>query len=213
MSALVLNLHHKTPEKSKIEKVINILKDGGVILYPTDTGFTLGCELENKEAISKLRRIRRLPEDKSLTFLCDSLSNVAEFAKVSNEAYKTIKGLIPGPYTFILPASKLVPKFAQNPKRKTSGIRVPDSTLAQELLRELGAPIISISAKTPEGDEFDDVYELFNYFKKQVDVAVTSDEYDFTGKSTVIDMTEEEFKIIREGAGMEKVNEFMYFES
>lgn len=214
MSALILNLHHKTPEKNKIERVIEILRDGGVILYPTDTGFTLGCELENKGAIEKLRQLRRLPEDKSLTFLCDSLSNVAEFAKVSNEAYKTIKGLIPGPYTFVLPASKLVPRFAQNPKKKTSGIRVPNNTLAQALLKELGAPIISISAKTAEGVEIEDPEKLVEYYKKRVDVAVTSDEYNFSGKSTVIDMTDEdEFTIIREGAGMDKVSEFVYYES
>lgn len=209
MTTLFLQMHPQNPEGNKINKVIDALKNGGVILYPTDTGYTLGCELANKEAISKLRRIRRLPDNQSLTFLCDSLQNVAEFAKVSDEAYKTIKGLIPGPYTFILPASKLVPKFAQNPKRKTSGIRVPESIMAQALLKQLGAPIISISAKTHEGIEFEDPDELFEYYNKQVDVAVRSD-VDFTGKSTVLDMTEEEFTILREGAGMKKVKEFVY---
>lgn len=209
MKTLLLHLHPENPEGNKISKVIEALKNGGVILYPTDTGYTLGCELANKEAISKLRLIRRLPDNQSLTFLCDSLQNVAEFAKVSNEAYKTIKGLIPGPYTFILPASKLVPKFAQNPKRKTSGIRVPKSILAQSLLKELGSPIISISAKTEEGVEFENSDDLFDYYQNKVDVAVRSDA-DFTGKSTVLDMTEDTFSILREGAGMKKVKEFVY---
>lgn len=208
MNTLFLQMHPKNPEGNKISKVINALKEGGVVLYPTDTGYTLGCELSNKEAISKLRMIRRLPDQKSLTFLCDSLQNVAEFAKVSDNAYKTIKGLIPGPYTFILPASRLVPKFAQNPKRKTSGIRVPESILAQALLKELGTPIISISAKTHDGIEFEDPDELFEYYNKKVDVAVRSDT-DFTGKSTVIDMTEDIFSIIREGAGMKRVKDFL----
>ncbi len=209
MTTLFLQMHPKNPEGNKISKVIEILREGGVVLYPTDTGYTLGCELANKAAITKLRQIRRLPDSQSLTFLCDSLQNVAEFAKVSDEAYKTIKGLIPGPFTFILPASKLVPKFAQNPKRKTAGIRVPDNILAQALLKQLGTPMISISAKTHEGVEFEDPDELFDYYDKKVDVAVRSDS-EFKGKSTVIDMTEPEFTILREGAGMNSVKEFVY---
>lgn len=138
MASEILTIHSKTPEIRKIKMVADTLRNGGVILYPTDTGFTLGCELANKSAIAKLRAIRKLPMSKSLTFLCDSLSNIAEFAKVSNKAYKTIKSLIPGPYTFVLPASKNVPKFAQNPKRKTAGIRVPQNDLSQLLLMNLG---------------------------------------------------------------------------
>jgi len=165
MSALFLNIHHQTPETNKIHRVARELSDGAVILYPTDTGFTLGCELGNKQAIDKLRRIRRLPDNQSLTFLCDSLSNIAEFAKVSNNAYKLIKSLIPGPFTFILPASKQVPRYAQNPKRKTSGIRVPDSKLVRLLLEQVGSPIISISAKTAEGIEYDDPEDILNHYK------------------------------------------------
>ena len=212
MASQILAIHSKTPEIRKIKIVAEALRNGAVILYPTDTGFTLGCELANKTAISKLRSIRRLPMTKSLTFLCDSLSNISEFAKVSNKAYKTIKGLIPGPFTFILPATKNVPRFAQNPKRKTSGIRVPDNNLSQLLLLNVGQPIISISARMEDGDYFNDPDELLGFFAPKVDLAVRSDEYNFVGESTVIDMTHDEFSIMRHGAGIVKVLEFVDFE-
>lgn len=209
MSALLLNIHRKNPEATKINKVVSALRDGAVILYPTDTQFTLGCALSNKEAISRLRSIRKLPETQSLTFLCDSLSNVSEFAKVSDEAYRLIKRLIPGPYTFILPASKLVPKFAQNPKRSTAGIRVPENILSQALLKALEAPIISISAKLPDRILAPDPDEIIEAFSNLVDMAVSSDEYEFTGESTVIDLTSDNFEIVREGAGMAKLKDFL----
>jgi tRNA threonylcarbamoyl adenosine modification protein (Sua5/YciO/YrdC/YwlC family) len=196
----------------KIAKVVDALRDGAVVLYPTDTGFSLGCELSNKDAITRIRRIRQISLNKSLTFLCRSLSNLAEFAKVSNHAYKTIRGLIPGPYTFILPASREVPKFAQNPKRKTAGIRVPDNVLAQLLLKELDQPMISITAKRGDEPYIDDPEELVDAFLPLVDVAVSSDTYYFKGESTIIDMTEDVFTIRREGAGMHKVLEFVKIE-
>jgi tRNA threonylcarbamoyl adenosine modification protein (Sua5/YciO/YrdC/YwlC family) len=208
MSAQILNIHQETPEVNKIEKVVSAIRDGAVILYPTDTQFTLGCALSNKDAISRLRSIRQLPDTQSLTFLCDSLSNVSEFAKVSDDAYKLIKRLIPGPYTFILPASKLVPKFAQNPKRLTAGIRVPENNLSQALLKSHGYPIISISAKLPDKNLVnpDDIIEAFS---KLVDIAVSSDKYSFAGESSIIDMTSDVFEILREGAGMNKLREFI----
>ena len=209
MASLVLSIHSKTPELRKIEKVVNALQEGAVILYPTDTGFTLGCELSNKEAIQRIRAIRRISDSKAMTFLCNSLSNIAEFAKVSNTAYKTIKALIPGPYTFILPASKLVPKFAQDPKRNTAGIRVPDNVLSQLLLKENGAPIISISAKNDEVKEAFTPDVIVEVFSKHVDVAVRSDSYSFVGESSVIDMTTDEFSFFRQGAGYEKLTNFL----
>lgn len=208
MSALMLNIHNETPEINKIEKVVSAIRDGALILYPTDTQFTLGCALSNKDAITRLRSIRQLPDSQSLTFLCDSLSNVSEFAKVSDEAYKLIKRLIPGPYTFILPASKLVPKFAQNPKRSTAGIRVPENKLAQALLKSHGYPIISISAKLPD-KSLVNPEDILDAFSKLVDIAVSSDSYSFTGESSIIDMTGDKFELSREGAGMDKLSEFV----
>lgn len=213
MAAEMITIHWQTPETIKIEKAAKAIKNGAVVLYPTDTGFALGCQLSNKEAISRLRNIRGIKQDKSLTFLCDSVSNIAEFAKVSNTAYRTIKALIPGPYTFILPASREVPKFAQNPKRNTAGIRVPHSELTKSLIKEVGEPIISISARF-EGDESEtpfDVEAALDHYSKQVDLCIRFDKYDFLGESTVIDMTDEnEFEIIREGAGLEEARNLMF---
>jgi tRNA threonylcarbamoyl adenosine modification protein (Sua5/YciO/YrdC/YwlC family) len=207
-SALVLNIHSETPELRKIQKVAEILKSGGVILYPTDTGFALGCELSNREAIDKIRRIRNLQPHKELTFLCSSLSNISEFAKVSNQAYKILKRLIPGPYTIILPASKNVPKFAQDDKRSTAGIRVPENDLCQTLLQYLESPLISISAKNDDVD-YDDYDDFADSFFNKVDLIIKSDQYYFLGESTVIDMTTDAFKIVRQGANIEKALEFI----
>lgn len=209
MASEILSIHSKTPEIRKIKKVADAIKNGSVVLYPADTGFMLACELSNKTAIDRIRLIRRLPPHKDLTFLCHSLSNIAEFGKVSNLAYKTIKRLIPGPYTFILPASKLVPKFAQDNQRRTSGIKVPENALSQLLLKEVGAPIITISAKLPDKPMEQDPELLIKTFLSQVDLAVSSDTYHFVGESTIIDMTTDDFKVLRHGAGIAKVLEFI----
>jgi tRNA threonylcarbamoyl adenosine modification protein (Sua5/YciO/YrdC/YwlC family) len=208
MAELKISIHSQNPEPEKIRQVAQALADGAVILYPTDTGFSLGCQLSNKEAIARLRAIRQLPETKALTFLCESLSNIAEFAKVTNHAYRTIRHLVPGPYTFILPASRSVPRFAQDPKRQTAGIRVPKHKLACELLKEFGAPIVSISARS-NNDTFSYPEEILDVLENQVDVVVSSSSYDFAGESTVIDMTTDEFAIVRPGAGMARALEFV----
>ena len=209
LRAEIFGLHHKNPETRKINQIIKKLNDGAVMLYPTDTGFTLGCELGNKSAIEKLRQIRRISDKKSLTFLCHNLSNISEYANVSNLAYKTIKKLIPGPFTFILPATKQVPKLALNPLRKTAGIRVPNSVLANALIEAMGNPIISISAKIDTEDDDEFIYlepdEIIDRFMNFVDIVVCTEEYRFTGESTVIDMVSDNFEIIREGAGYDEV--------
>lgn len=213
MAAEIYELHHITPEKWKLGKIADAINDGAVVLYPTDTGFTLGCGIEQKNAIEKIRQIRNLTLKHELTFLCDSLSHIAEYAKVNDEAYKLIKRLIPGPYTFILPASKQVPRYAQNPKRKTSGIRVPYNTLTHELLKLLALPLMSISAKINSEDEFayaPDPDEVLDNYVNLVDIAVVSEEYNFVGESTILDLTTREFKVIREGAGFEEVEDFIY---
>jgi tRNA threonylcarbamoyl adenosine modification protein (Sua5/YciO/YrdC/YwlC family) len=205
MASLVMEIHSVTPQPAKIQKVADALTTGAVLLYPTDTGFALGCCLSHKQAIERLRQIRRLPSTKNLTFLCDSLKHIAEFALVNNHAYKTLKRLIPGPYTFILPATKAVPHFALDPKRKTSGIRVPAHPVAQALLQANGNPIISITAKHPDKDHNDDNEYLLELLEPLVDVVVTSEEYHFQGESTVINMTTDNFSILRRGAGYKTV--------
>lgn len=209
MAAQIIDIHSKNPEARKIDMVIDALKSNGVILYPTDTGFTLGCDLSNKTAIEKLRLIRGINKDHALTFLCDSLSRISEFAQVDNVAYRTIKALVPGPYTFILPASKNVPNFVQNPKRNTAGIRVPNHTLSQALLKALGHPLVSISAKTKD-QEYHIPEEIVEYFSKQCDLVVTSDVYNFLGESTVLDLSQDDYQIVREGAGINNVKQLVY---
>jgi tRNA threonylcarbamoyl adenosine modification protein (Sua5/YciO/YrdC/YwlC family) len=211
MANEILNIHSETPEMRKVKMAADALKDGAVILYPTDSGFSLGCDLSNKEAIDKIRLIRRLDKDHQLTFLCRDLANISEFAQVNNVAYRTIKSLIPGPYTFILPASKKVPHFAYNPKRSTAGIRVPNNQLVQLLLKDVGNPILAISAKL-EDNLAPTPDEIIDFFGKQVDLTVTSDNYKFEGDSSVIDMTQTDFEIIRRGAGAEKLEGMLFTE-
>ncbi len=211
MANEILNIHSETPEMRKVKMAADALKDGAVILYPTDSGFSLGCDLSNKDAIDKIRLIRRLDKDHQLTFLCRDLANISEFAQVNNVAYRTIKSLIPGPYTFILPASKKVPHFAYNPKRSTAGIRVPNNQLVQLLLQDVGNPILAISAKL-EGNIAPTPEEIIDFFGKQVDLTVTSDNYNFEGDSSVIDMTQTDFEIIRRGAGAEKLEGMLFTE-
>lgn len=211
MANEILNIHSETPEMRKVKMAADALKDGAVILYPTDSGFSLGCDLSNKEAIDKIRLIRRLDKDHQLTFLCRDLANISEFAQVNNVAYRTIKSLIPGPYTFILPASKKVPHFAYNPKRSTAGIRVPNNQLVQLLLKDVGNPILAISAKL-EDNLAPTPDEIIDFFGKQVDLTVTSDNYKFEVDSSVIDMTQTDFEIIRRGAGAEKLEGMLFTE-
>ena len=131
--ATIYTLHPESPQIFKIEKIRKQLQDGALMLYATDTVYAIGCDLQSKAAIQRVRQLKKLSNDKPLTFLCSSLSNIAQYAYVSDPAYRTMRHLVPGPYTFILPATKLVPKLVMNPKRKTTGIRVPDQAVCQAL--------------------------------------------------------------------------------
>jgi tRNA threonylcarbamoyl adenosine modification protein (Sua5/YciO/YrdC/YwlC family) len=186
------------------------LKKGAVMLYPTDTVYAIGCDLNSKTAIDRVRQIKRLSNDKPLTFLCQSLSNISEYAIVSDPAYRLMKHLIPGTYTFILPATKLVPKLVQDPKRKTTGIRVPKHTMCQVLLETLGNPVISASAhiQDEEGDEPIDVVEkavLFDRLDKLVDIIIDDGSEPGMEGSTILDMTIDPPDVIREGLGWSEV--------
>jgi len=206
MSAITHNIHSICPEERKLLQVVNDLKNGKVILYPTDTGFALGCQLSNKVAIKRIRQMRNLSEKHEMTFICSNLSNISEYAKVNNKAYKFLKSLIPGTFTFILPASKMVPKYAQSPSKRTIGIRLPESMLAKELIHLLGEPIISISAKI-EGEEYYYDEEIIETYRNMVDIVIISDSYHFNGESTIIDMTNDDYQILRIGSGIEEVEE------
>lgn len=212
--ATFYELHPQNPQKRTIETIADALKDGAIILYPTDTVYAIGCDLNVKSAVTKVRQIKQLSNDKPLTFLCSSLSNIAQYAGVSDRAYRIMKHLIPGPYTFILPATKLVPKLVMSPKRKTTGIRVPDKLVCQELLQALGNPIISTSAHLPDEDgEFPTLYiekaRLFDALENQVDIIIDDDTESGMEVSTIIDFTAEEPSVIRKGSGWVEVENWL----
>jgi tRNA threonylcarbamoyl adenosine modification protein (Sua5/YciO/YrdC/YwlC family) len=205
--AIIYKLHPETPQTHWVAKIQEALRDGAVILYPTDTVYAIGCDLNAKSAVERVRQIKQMSNDKPLTFLCSSLSNIAAYAHVSDAAYRLIKRLIPGPYTFLLPATKLVPRLVMSPKRKTTGIRVPDHTICQALLQSLGNPIISTSAPTvaQSVDERISAAELFDRLDKVVDVVIDDDSTVGYRVSTILDLTGDEAVVVRKGLGWEAV--------
>lgn len=209
--ATFYTIHPTTPQKRLIEEIRDALRNGAVMLYPTDTVYAIGCDLNVKSAIERVRQIKQLSNDKPLTFLCPSLSNVASYATVSDPAYRIMKSLIPGPYTFLLPATKLVPRLVMSPKRKTTGIRVPDNAICQALLKALENPIISTSAHlvgdeemaaTVQQPEYTSAAELFDRLDKLVDLIIDNESELGYQVSTVLDLTDEP-TIIRKGLGWE----------
>lgn len=216
MSQLIIPLHPITPEERSVEIIAKEIRKGTVILYPTDTGMALGCALKNKQGIDRIRSLRKLQQSKSMTFLCEDISNIAEYAKISTPAYRIIKRLIPGPFTFILPATRLVPHFAHDDKRKTVGIRVPSAPIAHSILHALGEPLISITAKNPDEEEFDTIESAIDSLGHGVDVIVTMQKFSWLPEaefertqSTIIDMTTDDFTILREGQETERVLELI----
>jgi len=150
---------------------VDILKNGGVVVYPTDTYYGIGCDIMNKKAIERIYQLKQRNKNKPFSFICSDLKNISLYAKVSNYAYKTMKRLLPGPYTFILEGSKFVPKIMLT-KRKTAGIRVPDNPICLTLVKELGNPVITTSATMPDGTIFHDASLIHEYFGNRVDVVV-----------------------------------------
>ncbi|HIK56928.1 MAG TPA: threonylcarbamoyl-AMP synthase [Synechococcales cyanobacterium M55_K2018_004] len=205
--ALVYHLHPQTPQMRKIEQIRDALRQGAVMLYPTDTVYAIGCDLNVKSAVERVRRIKQISNDKPLTFLCSSLSNIASYASVNDANYRLIKRLIPGPYTFLLPATKLVPRLVMEPKRRTTGIRVPDHAISQALLTALGNPIISTSATTAvqQPDAYFSKNDLFDHLEKLVDIVIDDDLPIQFEVSTVLDLTREEPVAVRRGLGWEMV--------
>lgn len=216
--ATLYQLHPETPQTRLIEKIKDDLQNGAVMLYPTDTVYAIGCDLNAKSGVERVRQIKQLSNDKPLTFLCSSLSNIAAYAIVTDSAYRIIKRLIPGPYTFLLPTTKLVPKLVMAPKRKTTGIRVPNQTVCLTLIEALGNPIISTSAhitSDAEGEAPGDKLkvsgkfgkaELFDCLEKLVDVIIDDGSDPGYQVSTIVDLTTEtEPQIVRQGQGWETV--------
>ncbi len=194
-------IHPVNPEPRLIEKAVEVLRTGGIVIYPTDTVYGIGCSIESKNAIEKIHLIKHQKEEKPFSFVCSGLTHVSEYALVNNMAFKTMKHLIPGPYTFILPAAKMkqFPKILVS-RRRTVGIRVPDSPIALALVRELGHPVLSTSVTVDDGSILNDPDEIAGHFNNRVEMIIDAGVF-HTGPSTVIDLTGDQPEIIRQGSG------------
>jgi tRNA threonylcarbamoyl adenosine modification protein (Sua5/YciO/YrdC/YwlC family) len=214
--AKTYSLHPVNPQQRTIDQIRDALRGGAVMLYPTDTVYAIGCDLNSKSAVERVRKIKQMSNDKPLTFLCPSLSDIAQYARVSDPAYRLMRKLIPGAYTFVLPTTKLVPKLVMHPQRKTTGIRVPDHAISIALMEALGNPIISTTAYALAVEEefesprmADSRFELFDCFDNLVDIAIDSDVEPPGLMSTIVDLTGDEPEIIRRGQGWETVEEMI----
>jgi len=190
---IILDINPENPQQRLIQRVVDVLEKGGLIAYPTDTFYGIGCDLLNKKGIQQIYRIKNRPLKKPFSIVCDDLKGISQYAKVSNYAYKTMKRLLPGPYTFVLEGTKLVPKIMLT-KRKTVGIRVPDNRISLAIVQTLGRPVISTSAG------LDDPTEIAEVFKPFLDVVVDGGPL-FPSPSSVVSLIGDTPEIIREGKG------------
>ncbi len=196
---MLVEINPKNPQKRLIRMVIDVLREGGIIAYPTDTYYGIGCDILNKKAIQKVYQLKQRNKSKPFSFICSDLKNISHYAKVSNYAYKTMKRLLPGPYTFILEGSKLVPKIMLT-KRKTAGIRVPNNSICLSLVEEFGNPIITTSATMPNGTVFYDPSLIHDFFRSRIDIVI--DGGPVSGNpSSVISLINDVPEVIREGMG------------
>jgi tRNA threonylcarbamoyl adenosine modification protein (Sua5/YciO/YrdC/YwlC family) len=196
---MLISINSQNPQMRLIKKAADILQKGGIIIYPTDTVYGLGCHLFNKKGIEKIYDIKKRSLKKPLTFICSDLKDISQYARVSDYAYKTMKRLLPGPYTFILEASRQVPKIIM-PKRHTTGIRVPDNPICLALLKELGSPIISTSVKDNNGEFLSNPYIIEEEFGRIVDMVIDGGILP-PGQSSVISLVGDQIEIIRTGKG------------
>ncbi len=196
---MLVNINPNNPQERIVRGVVEVLKRDGIVAYPTDTYYGIGCDIMNKKAIEKIYFLKQRRKTKPFSFICSNLKNISHYAKVSNYAYKTMRRLLPGPYTFILEGSRLVPKIMLT-KRKTAGIRVPANKICIALVEGLGNPIISTSAITPQGVIFDDPSLIHDYFKSRIDVVIDGGPVP-GNPSSVISLINDIPDILREGVG------------
>ena len=196
---MLLNVNPHNPQSRLINRAVDLLRKGGIVVYPTDTYYGIGCDIMNKRAIDKIYQLKQRDKQKPFSFICSDLKNISRYAKVSNYAYKTMRRLLPGPYTFILEGSKLVPKIMLT-KRKTAGIRVPDNPICIAIVKELGNPIITTSATLPDGQILHDTSLIHDHFGKRIDLVI--DGSIVPGMpSSVISLINDSPEIIRRGVG------------
>ena len=198
--AKILEINPVNPQPRLIAQVVEILQHGGVVCYPTDTMYGIGCDIFNQKAVRRVYQIKRRPKDKPFSFMCASLTNISQYGHVGNTAYRLMRKNLPGPYTFVLSGTKVVPKIMLT-KQKTVGIRVPDNAVCLAIIEMLGNPVLNTSAMLEEDEQpvrtCDDVDRLFG---KQVDLIIDSGEI-LPAPSSVISLLTEQPEILREGKG------------
>ncbi|HEY8553813.1 MAG TPA: L-threonylcarbamoyladenylate synthase [Burkholderiales bacterium] len=199
--AQFFQIHPVNPQPRLIRRAVEIIRDGGVIVYPTDSSYALGCHIGDKAAMERIRRIRQLDDQHNFTLVCRDLSEVAVYARVSNRDYRILRAHTPGPYTFILPATREVPRRLQHPRRRTIGLRVPDHRIAQALLAELGEPLMSVTLILP-GEELPqhDAEEIRARLEHQVDLVIDGGNCGWE-PTTVVVLEDGSARIARRGRG------------
>lgn len=196
---MLIAINPQNPQQRLISQVTGLLKQGGIIAYPTDTHYGIGCDIMNKKAIETIYTLKQRDKKKPFSFICSDLTNISMYAKVTNYAYKTMRRLLPGPYTFILEGSKLVPKIMLT-KRKTAGIRVPDHAICQALTTALGNPIISTSVTLPNGDLLNEPWLINDHLGHRLDAVIDGGPVPGV-PSSIISLIDDIPEILRAGAG------------
>ena len=199
--AKIIEIHPVDPQPRRIAKIVEAIRDGGLIAYPTDSSYAFGCHIGDKRAMDRIRRIRRTDKNHNFTLVCSDLSEISTYARVDNWAYRMLKAMTPGPYTFILPATREVPKRLQHPKRRTIGLRVPDHRLVRAVLEALGEPIMSSTLLLPGDDlPLTDPHEIDERIGHDIDLIVDAGA---TGiePTSVLDLSQGTVEVLRVGRG------------
>jgi tRNA threonylcarbamoyl adenosine modification protein (Sua5/YciO/YrdC/YwlC family) len=199
--ARYFDVHPDNPQPRSVAQIVEMIRGGGLIAYPTDSCYALGCQIGNQDGLDRIRSIRKLDDRHHFTLMCRDFAQLGQFVHVSNAVFRLLKSSTPGPYTFILPATREVPRRLLHPKKKTVGVRIPDSVIAQTLLAELGEPMLSTTLLLPGQDEpLTSGWEIKELLDHQVDAVVDAGDCS-TEPTTVIDMSDDEMEVLRVGAG------------
>ena len=199
--ANIIEVHPDNPQPRRVAEIVQTIRDGGLIAYPTDSSYAFGCHIGDKRAMDRIRRIRRTDKHHNFTLVCSDLSEISTYARVDNWAYRMLKAMTPGPYTFILPATREVPKRLQHPKRRTIGLRVPDHVLVRAVLEELGEPIMSSTLLLPGDDlPLTDPHDIEARIGHEIDLIIDAGP---TGiePTSVIDLSSGTPQVLRVGRG------------
>jgi tRNA threonylcarbamoyl adenosine modification protein (Sua5/YciO/YrdC/YwlC family) len=195
-----MELNTSNPQKRQIGQIIEMMKDGGVIVYPTDTTYAFGCDMNNKRGVEKILAIKKTPKDKLLSLICNDLKSVSQYGFLSNQGYKIMKHCLPGPYTFILKATQIVPRVMMT-KRKTIGVRIPDNAIALAIVEALGSPMVTASVRIAKEEEImSEPYEIESRLGHLLDCVIDAGII-LPYPSTIIDMSEDPPEVLREGKG------------